>query len=43
MVLEEMKNGEGEPLALANVPHMTVYARLPCYAPPRSILRRKKE
>ena len=43
VVLEEMKNGEGEPLALANVPHMTVYARLPCYAPPRSILRRKKE
>lgn len=43
VVLEEMKNVEGEPLALANVPHMTVYARLPCYAPPRSILRRKKE
>ncbi len=42
ITLSDMKNGEGEPLALANVPHMTVLARLPGYAPPLSILRRKK-
>lgn len=40
--LEEMRDTEGQPLALAIVPHMTVLARLPQYAPPLSILRRKK-
>lgn len=40
--LEAMRDGEGQPLTLANVPHMTVLARLPVCAPPMSILRRKK-
>jgi len=40
--LQEMRNGEGEPIELANVPHMTVLAKLPCSVPPMSILRRKK-
>ncbi len=40
--LEDMRDAEGQPLALANVPHMTVLARLPGYTPPMAILRRKK-
>lgn len=40
--LEEMRDAEGQPLVLANVPHMTVLAKLPQYAPPMAILRRKK-
>ncbi len=40
--LEQMCNGEGEPISLANVPHMTVLAKLPCQVPKLSILRRKK-
>ena len=40
--LQEMRNGEGEPIELANVPHMTVLAKLPCSVPPMAILRRKK-
>lgn len=40
--LEDMRNGEGEPIELANLPHMTVLAQLPCQAPAMSILRRKK-
>lgn len=40
--LENMQNGEGEPIELANVPHMTVLARLPFPVPEMSILRRKK-
>lgn len=43
IVLEDMRDAEGQALMLANVPHMTVYAKLPIYAPPRSILRRKKD
>lgn len=42
LVLTEMKNESGEPLELANRPHMTVYTKLPCPAPAFSILRRKK-
>ena len=37
-----MENEGHEPIDLANVPHMTVYAKLPFQAPPMSILRRKK-
>ena len=40
--LQEMRNGEGEPIELANVPHMTVLAKLPCSVPKMAILRRKK-
>ncbi len=40
--LEQMCNGEGEPVQLANVPHMTVLAKLPTQVPVLSILRRKK-
>ncbi len=40
--LQEMRNGEGEPIELANVPHMTVLAKLPCSVPNMAILRRKK-
>ena len=40
--LQEMQNGEGEPIELANVPHMTVLAKLPCSVPKMAILRRKK-
>lgn len=40
--LTDLCNGEGEPIALANVPHMTVLAKLPFTVPPMSILRRKK-
>lgn len=43
VVLEDVRDETGQPLPLANVPHMTVYAKLPCWAPPRAILRRKKE
>ena len=40
--LSDMRNGEGTPIQLANVPHMTVLARLPFQAPPMAILRREK-
>ncbi len=40
--LQEMRNGEGEPIELANVPHMTVLAKLPVQVPVMAILRRKK-
>jgi len=40
--LTEMKNAEGESITLANVPHMTVLAKLPCSVPSMAILRRKK-
>ena len=40
--LSDMRNGEGAPIQLANVPHMTVLARLPFQAPPMAILRREK-
>ena len=40
--LQTMRDGEGEPLSLANIPHMTVFAKLPHRAPPMSILRKKK-
>ena len=40
--LENMRNGEGEPIELANLPHMTVLAKLPCQVQPLAILRRKK-
>ena len=40
--LTDMRNGEGEPIALANVPHMTVLAKLPFQVPKMSVLRRKK-
>ena len=40
--LSDLCNEAGEPIALANVPHMTVLAKLPFYAPPMSLLRRKK-
>ena len=40
--LQEMHNGEDEPIELANVPHMTVLTKLPCSVPKMSILRRKK-
>ena len=40
--LQEMRNGEGEPIELANVPHMIVLAKLPCSVPKMAILRRKK-
>lgn len=40
--LKDMCNGEGEPIALANLPHMTVLAKLPFQVPVMSILRRKK-
>ncbi len=40
--LEHMCSGEGEPIVLANVPHMTVLAKLPFRVPELSILRRKK-
>lgn len=40
--LENMRNEEGEPIELANLPHMTVLAKLPCQVQPLAILRRKK-
>ena len=40
--LEQMRSGEGEPIELANLPHMTVLAKLPRQVEPLSILRRKK-
>ncbi len=40
--LDQMRNGEGDSISLANVPHMTVLAKLPCQVPEMSILRRKK-
>ena len=40
--LENMRNGEGEPIELANLPHMTVLAKLPCQVQPLAVLRRKK-
>ena len=40
--LETMRNGEGEPIELANLPHMSVLAKLPCPVQPLAILRRKK-
>ena len=40
--LSDMRNGEGEPIELANVPHMTVLVKLPHCVPTLSLLRRKK-
>ncbi len=40
--LEQMCNEEGTPIELANVPHMTVLAKLPAQVPELSILRRKR-
>ena len=42
VTLREMRDAEGAPLPVANVPHMTVFATLPHQAPPMSILRKKK-
>ena len=42
LCLGTMENEAHESIELANVPHMTVYAKLPFAAPPMSILRRKK-
>ncbi len=42
IALRDMKNEEGEPIEMANVPHMTVYATLPAAAPPYSILRKRR-
>lgn len=41
--LTELLDDAGQPIRLANVPHMTVFTRFPFFAPPYSILRKKKE
>lgn len=42
VTLERMENDAHQPIDLANLPGMTVYARLPIEAPPLSILRKQR-
>ncbi len=40
-IVDNMKNGAGEPIGSAPHPEMEILMRLPVYAPPRSILRKQ--